>query len=204
MTTTTQATGLGIRRAGPDDEMAVATTVAAAFYDDPVLVWLVPDPVRRQEVLVPMFRLYAEAYLRLGETYLTADGNGTALWLPPGKQLLTAEQEGAFGEAAADLMRGDAAKLGQLEETFAEHHPSEPLWYLNFVATMPAFQDRGYGAALIRIQLERADRNGTPAYHEATTPRNRALYERLGYVNQGEFRLPDDGPPLWRMWRDPK
>jgi hypothetical protein len=125
MTTTTQATGLGIRHAGPDDETTVATTVAAAFHDDPVLVWLVPDPVRRQEVLVPMFRLYAEAYLRLGETYLTADGNGAALWLPPGEELLTPEQEEVFGEAAADLMGRD-------------------------------------------------------------------------------FRLPDDGPPLWRMWRDPK
>ncbi len=29
-----------------------------------------------------------------------------------------------------------------------------------------------------------------PAYHEATTPRNRALYERHGYVTQGEFTLP--------------
>ena len=42
-----------------------------------------------------------------------------------------------------------------------------------------------------------------PAYHEATTPRNRALYERHGYVTLGEFTLPDGGPPLWRMWREP-
>ena len=45
---------------------------------------------------------------------------------------------------------------------------------------------------------------GLHAYHEATTPRNRALYERHGYVHQGEFVLPDGGPPLWRMWRDPR
>ena len=43
-----------------------------------------------------------------------------------------------------------------------------------------------------------------PAYHEATSPRNRALYERHGYVNQGEFQLPAGGPTLWRMWRDPR
>jgi hypothetical protein len=52
--------------------------------------------------------------------------------------------------------------------------------------------------------LDRADRDGVPAYHEATTPRNRALYERHGYVNQGAFTLPDGGPTLWRMWRDPR
>ncbi len=39
---------------------------------------------------------------------------------------------------------------------------------------------------------------GMPAYHEATSPRNRGLYERHGYVTQGEFTLPD-GPTLWRM-----
>jgi hypothetical protein len=52
--------------------------------------------------------------------------------------------------------------------------------------------------------LARADREGVPAYHEATSPRNRALYERHGYVNQGEFVLPDGGPTLWRMWREPR
>ena len=52
--------------------------------------------------------------------------------------------------------------------------------------------------------LQRADADGLPAYHEATSPRNRALYERHGYVNQGELVLPDGGPTLWRMWRDPR
>ena len=56
----------------------------------------------------------------------------------------------------------------------------------------------------MRHNLERADRNGHPAYHEATTPRSRALYERHGYVTIGEFTLPEDGPTLWRMWREPR
>ena len=43
-----------------------------------------------------------------------------------------------------------------------------------------------------------------PAYHEATSLRNRALYEQHGYVTQGEFTLPDGGPTLWRMWREPR
>jgi arginine/ornithine N-succinyltransferase beta subunit len=52
--------------------------------------------------------------------------------------------------------------------------------------------------------LARADDEGMPAYHEATSPRNRALYERHGYVDQGAFTLPDGGPTLWRMWREPR
>lgn len=110
----------------------------------------------------------------------------------------------AFGEAVHEIAGRDAGRFFQLEETFAEHHPDEPLYYLNFLATVPAFQGRGIGAAFLRAMLDRADGEGMPAYHEATTPRNRALYERHGYVDQGVFHLPDGGPPLWRMWREPR
>jgi len=51
--------------------------------------------------------------------------------------------------------------------------------------------------------LQRADADELPAYHEATSPRNRVLYERHGYVSLGELVLPVGGPTVWRMWRDP-
>ena len=200
----TRTIDLGIRTAGDADRAAVAATITAAFFDDPVTRWALPDVDRRRAALEPIFRLYADAYVPLGETYLTDDGNGVAVWLPPGRTLLTPEQEVAFGEAVHEIAGRNAGRFFQLEETFAEHHPDEPLYYLNFLATVPAFQGRGIGAAFLRAMLDRADREGMPAYHEATTPRNRALYERHGYVDQGVFHLPDGGPPLWRMWREPR
>jgi GNAT superfamily N-acetyltransferase len=203
ITNTTQPTDLSIRRAGPADRHTVAATITAAFFDDPVTRWLLPDLERRQAVAEPVFRLYADAYVELGETYLTGDGNGVAAWLPPGKQLFTPEQEAVFGQAMEELFGADASRLFQLEETFGQHHPTDDLWYLNFLATVPAFQGRGIGSVLLRTMLERADEEGIPAYHEATTPRNRALYERHGYITLGELELPA-GPTLWRMWRDPR
>ena len=152
-----------------------------------------------------MFELYVEPYLPHGESYLTADGNGAAVWLPPHQQLMTPEQEEAFGEALLELLPADVAgRCFQLAEIFAGHHPEEPLYYCQFLSTVPAFQSRGIGSAFLRDMLGRADQEGMPAYHEATSPRNRALYERHGYVNHGEFTLPDGGPTLWRMWRDPR
>ena len=50
--------------------------------------------------------------------------------------------------------------------------------------------------------LERCDHDGIPAYLEATSDRNRALYERHGFRVRGNIPLPG-GPALWRMWRDP-
>ncbi len=199
-----QSLDTGIRRAGATDWTAVAATVAAGFFDDPVTQWLLPDVEHRREVILPMFEVYIGAYLPHGETYLTADGNGAAVWLPPGAELLTAEQEQPFVDALTTVMGPGVDRLYRLEETFAGHHPAEPLYYCNFLSTVPAFQGRGIGSALLHDMLQRADADELPAYHEATSPRNRALYERHGYVNLGEFDLPDGGPTLWRMWRDPR
>lgn len=202
--TLTQSLETGIRRAGATDRTAVAATVAAGFFDDPVTQWLLPDVEHRREVILPMFEVYADAYIPHGETYLTADGKGAAVWLPPGAELLTDEQEQPFVDALTTLMGPRVDRLFQLEETFAEHHPAEPLYYCNFLSTVPAFQGRGIGSAFLQDMLQRADADELPAYHEATSPRNRALYERHGYVNLGELVLPDAGPTLWRMWRNPR
>ena len=201
--TLTSATDLDIRRTDVADTAAVAATVAAAFFDDPVTRWLLPDEHRRQRLIQPMFELYVAPYVRLGETYLTADGNGAAVWLPPSTQLLTVDEEESFGQALDELVGPDVERFIQMAEHFERYHPTQPLYYCQFLATVPAVQGRGIGSTLLRDMLERADREAMPAYHEATTPRNRALYERHGYITQGEFTLPD-GPPLWRMWRDPR
>jgi hypothetical protein len=44
---------------------------------------------------------------------------------------------------------------------------------------------------------------GTPAYLEASSARNRALYERHGFEVTEELSLPKGGPPIWLMWREP-
>ncbi len=193
-----------IRHAAVDEVDLVAHTVATAFFDDPVTRWLLPDVDDRRRAAEPMFRLYVARYVRHGETYVTDDGGGTAVWLPPNVELQSPDEEAELGRALADLVGADVRRFEQMAEIFEQHHPQEPLYYCQFLATVPAFQGRGIGSALLRQMLARADREGVPAYHEATTPRNRALYERHGYVTQGEFALPDGGPPLWRMWRDPR
>ena len=202
--TLTPSPDLHIRmRTAASDVPAVAATVAAAFFGDPVTQWLLPDAHRRRQLVQPLFELYVAPYVRNGETYLTADGAGAAVWLPPDGQLFRGDEEASFGDALADLVGPDIDRFAQLAENFERHHPTEPLYYCQFLATLPAMQGQGIGSALLSDVLARADQEAMPAYHEATTPRNRALYERHGYVTQNEFTLPD-GPPLWRMWRDPR
>ena len=52
--------------------------------------------------------------------------------------------------------------------------------------------------------LQRCDREGVPAYLEASTVRNRALYERQGFAVTEEFVLGRGAPTQWHMWREPR
>ena len=83
------------------------------------------------------------------------------------------------------------------------NHPAEPHYYLPFIGVAPGWQGRGLGSAVMEPILERCDRERMPAYLDATTDRNRALYERLGFRITEEFSLGKGAPPLWRMWREP-
>ncbi|MGH9222876.1 MAG: GNAT family N-acetyltransferase [Acidimicrobiales bacterium] len=204
MTILTQDTDLRVRKVGAEHRDAVAAAITAGFFDDPVTVWLLPDECRRAEILEPLFRLYVDAYIPHDELYLAADGAGTAVWLPPGHKLLSPEGEEAYGAKVVEIAGPDADRLFQLEETFAVYHPMAPHYYPNFVSVAPWAQGRGIGTALLRTVLDRADEEGVPSYLESTSPRNRRLYERLGYVCQGEFTLPDGGPRLSQMWREPQ
>jgi GNAT superfamily N-acetyltransferase len=87
--------------------------------------------------------------------------------------------------------------------TLESDHPETPHYYLPIVGVEPDRQGRGIGTALMRPILDRCDQTATPAYLEATTPRNRACYLRQGFEVTEEFRFPKEGPPAWRMWREP-
>jgi len=86
---------------------------------------------------------------------------------------------------------------------FEAYHPEEAHWYLPLIGVDPARQGHGYGSALLRHALARSDRDGVPAYLEATSPRNRALYERHGFAALGAIRVAG-WPPVWPMLRRPR
>ncbi len=129
---------------------------------------------------------------------------GGALWVPPGSWRLNVVEQVAllpgmlrvFGRGLARAQRG----LTVMESG----HPRVPHYYLDSLGVVPEWQGRGLGSALMRPVLELCDAEQMPAYLNAGSARSRDLYVRHGFEVTEEFRLPDDGPPLWRMWRKPQ
>jgi GNAT superfamily N-acetyltransferase len=61
-------------------------------------------------------------------------------------------------------------------------------------------QGRGLGSELLAPVLRRCDREGVPAYLEASSVQSKRLYERHGFEARGVL-APAGGPTLWPMWR---
>ena len=202
MTSTPPVPAPAITTATAADAPVLGRVLADAFRDDPVGRWMAPDPSTRVERLTRFFEFQTDAFsLPHGEVLRSGDV-GAALWMPPGRwqappllMLRNLPRLGrVFGRRTALMLRG----LHLAEQD----HPRELHWYLPFAGVVTAHQGRGIGSALLAPVLARCDADGLPAYLEATSERNRALYLRHGFVDRHEIALPD-GPTLWGMWREP-
>lgn len=201
--TSDPADAASVRKASAGDVPRIASALARAFFDDPVFRYASPDDDRRREMLPSFFSLYTEAFLRHDEIYAAREVTGAALWAPPGKLPVSEEDAEEFGRRLEDLSGADAQRMFELGKLFDEHHPPGSYYYLQFMGVEPGSQGRGIGSALMAPVLERCDRDGLRAYLDATSARNRKLYERHGFRASGEFG-PTGGPPLWPMWREPR
>jgi ribosomal protein S18 acetylase RimI-like enzyme len=194
-----------IRTADLDERAPIAAALAEAFFDDPVMAWILDDEASRVRRLTGMFDVLLRGhYLPLGTVWTTPDHLGAALWAPPGKAIIPGP---TVLRHAPRLLRalGRRAFLALRSLSHVEqHHPKEPHWYLGVLGTRPANQGTGVGSALLAPVLRRCDEEGARAYLESSKESNIAFYRRHGFELAGEIKLPLGGPTVWPMWRDPR
>jgi GNAT superfamily N-acetyltransferase len=188
-----------VRAATRDDVPAMGYVLAAALHDDPVMAWVLPDETRRRVRLRGIMELFASRFQRHGHNRINEAGTGAAVWAPPGATF-SPEEDLRFEAGLVTASAADLSRLGALVELLDEHRPAEPHHYLSLHGVIPDRQGAGIGSALLRSVLDGADRHGVPAYLEATSPRNRDLYERHGFEVRAELRT-SDCPPLWALYR---
>ncbi|WP_434596345.1 GNAT family N-acetyltransferase [Streptomyces sp. A5-4] len=194
--------GLEIRQAGAGDREALVRLLDAAFMNDPVSSWVFPDPAHRRRVHGPFMGVFLDAALTEGWVDVTEDGSAAALWLQVEAGAPDGEDEApARMREIADPDNERAELIGRL--TGAVHPHDRAHAYLLLIAVSPERQGEGLGTALIAPVLDRCDRDGVPAYLEASSARSRGLYERLGFAFTGRTVDLPQGPPMWPMWREP-
>jgi GNAT superfamily N-acetyltransferase len=190
------------RQATAEDIPRLRVMLAEAFFDDPVFGWLMGDESKRRARLRRYFGIdLRHLTLPRGRVWATSDLTGAALSLPPGKWRVPPHvsllQGSAFGVQIAR-----AARLGATMEWRHMRLVREPHYYVRDIGVHPEEQGKGLGGALMRPTLDRCDREGVPAYIEASSERSAALYERLGFEHIEELRV-GGSPPLRLMLRQP-
>ena len=192
-----------VRDARKDEDHQVADLLARAFWDDPVLSWLMPDPVSRYARMRHFFRAELHTVRPRGLVLTTHDVAGAALWSAPDKwktpPLDIVKDSWSMIRAFGTMIPKALPLLGRMEKV----HPTESHWYLAVIGTDPVRQGRGAGAALITDVTDRCDDAGLPAYLESSNDVNVPYYERFGFRVTEAISIPA-GPTMRCMWRDPR
>lgn len=196
------------RPARKADIRELSRTLARAFDDDPVMMWLLPDAEARTAHLYRMFAtMTRHHHLAHGGVEVARDGpaiGAAALWDPPCQWQGTRREQWAMMPTFLRVFGLRSMRGRAVQELMRRAHPEEPHWYLAAIGSDPTVRGRGFGQALMRSRLDRCDAEYCPVYLESTKPENVPYYERFGFTVTREITLPDGGPPLWAMWRAPR
>jgi len=185
-----------------DQRRMIAAMLSRAFFDDPAIGWIFPDPVLRSKRLPKLFALLFDSDADKGMRLVTERGEAATLWRAPGQahggmiETLTylLPMLGCFGSA---IGRGIA--VGNAIEA---HMPTGNFWYLHIAGCDPIHQGKGIGGAAVRAGLERAVDGRFPAYLETPLEKNISFYRAMGFVVTDEWTVPKGGPRFWSMWRE--
>ena len=192
-TTLIESTNAGI-------EARLVAAIVTAFISDPAARWMYSDLHQYLTDFPDFVRAFAGKSFDYQAAESVSGFDCAALWLPPGVQPDEAAVVDLIQSTVMEERLPDVFKVFEQMGTF---HPTEPHWYLPLIGVVPADQGRGCGSTLLRRALGRCDRNGLPAYLEATNPRNASLYERLGFKAVGRIQA-GSSPEIIPMLRQPQ
>ncbi len=193
------------RPAGSEDRDEVLEIIVDAFFDDPFLSWIFEDETTRRAGLHAFYGRQVHRFPPTGTMLVTPGFEAASIWFAPAPDDGLGPVYDGFVEMLVEQLGEETAyrKLTGLAQVGAGH-PHTPHWYLATVGTRPGHQGRGLGPTVISPVLDRCDAQGVPAFLESSNPRNVPFYERLGFVVTGSVRMPDDGPVVTFMWREPR
>ena len=181
------------------ERQCAITTLMLAFAVDPIMRWAWPDPSAYAVCWPGVADAFGGRAFDHGTAHGLGDSLAVALWLPPGVGPDEETVGALIGESVDERLLGE---IGALFEQMEELHPSVDHWYLPLTGVDPPWQGQGFGSTLLRHALVTCDRDGLPAYLEATSPRSRDLYKRHGFNIVGVIQA-GTSPPMWAMLREP-
>jgi len=189
-------------------QQLAAGVLSRAFFNDPLMLYYLPDPDRRTRVLPYLMRVTMRYCLLYGQVFTTPNLDGIACWLPPGVNMSTLGLVRAgLGVLPPNLGWEALRRLQQVEPAIDRIHHAcvpGPHWYLMLLGVEPVRQGEGIGGSLIAPVLARAYAAGLPCYLETMTELDVAFYRKHGFKVIFETDIPPGNLHVWKLLKQPR
>ena len=198
-----------IIRVTKENVKPAAETLAKAFMEYPVAVFMTPDKVTRTRTKAAVSRQILRAGIATGEVYATsARMEGVAVWMQEDGGLQDKKQR-PFRERLTSLFTDK--ELHKRQESFFDFSHAVrgrvvpgKYWYLQMLGVDPQYQGQGFSSRLLKPMLARADRERLPCFLETQLEKNVSLYQHFGFRVVEEGTIPGSNVHSWAMMREAK
>ena len=199
------ANELRLLRKGEEDNLG--RTMSTAFFDDPLMEFMVPDESKRLEIGNWFMSKGIGYCAKWGEVYTDDDFTGGSAWLTPGNTKMTTMRilRAGLWQMPFKIGLGGFSRFNKLDSVASaihkKHVPGDH-WYLLILGTHPERQGTGIGTAAIEAGAAKAAQAGLPVYLETMTESNVGYYTKRDFKVAEEFVI-DGKVKTWAMVRQP-
>ena len=204
-----------VDRLRPGENEIAAQILAHSFLTENLFRFMFEGigPDRQVRATLPWFRTWINVFADQGEIHTARiDGNlaGVAIRMPPGGYPPTGMRKVRFmfglirSVLRMALTKGRAINFPKVAGVIEKAEPKGPFWHMAWIGVSPEYRGKGVGAALADESVRVVDSGTAPGWFITFGPNTRALYERRGFVVEGEVVTLPGCPVMWPMRRDPK
>jgi ribosomal protein S18 acetylase RimI-like enzyme len=206
---------LTVDRLRKGETKAAARLLARSFLGEPLFGYLFDGQDREAAVraMQPWFRGWIRTFARDGEIHTARrDGElvGVAIRIPPNCYPQTGLRKVGFNlrlmksVLRMGLTSKRAFALPTAASTIGAREPDVPFWNLAWIGVDPEQQRTGIGSALADEAVRVVEAQPAIAWLVTFGAHTRAIYEKRGFVVEGEIKSVPDGPIGWTMRREIK
>jgi ribosomal protein S18 acetylase RimI-like enzyme len=169
------------------DVEPAADVIAQAFFNDPLISFMLPIKATRTRTLFKFFRVYGEISIKNNRGFGAGEPlQGVAYWKLPDQESMSISVKSLgkflpllFTMYPIGYFRARKI-LGRIDSLHAKY-ADQPHFYLDNLGVTPSAQGKGLSSKLIRPFLHMADEQKVIAYTDTVTEANVPLYQHFGF-----------------------
>jgi N-acetylglutamate synthase-like GNAT family acetyltransferase len=199
-----------------EDQVGKASKIlASAFQDDPLFVYLYPDPIIRKTGSVTHCKFLILTGILYMDVYITSnDIEGIAIWraynvkdykIEIESKEIKRKTRNVKKENFSDRLFVERFGIFTEAQSFFENkYINFPHWELMIIGVNPMHQGKGHGSKLIRMKLAEIDDQNLPCYLHTENEKNVKFYEHFGFEVVAKQKIPNSNVYYYGMLRECK